>query len=211
MKGMNHAVPQAVVQRLTKYLAHVQTVCEQQIEWVSSGELAATLGLTSSTVRQDLSYIDFSGTSKRGYETTGLRRVLRNTLGCDKTWRTVVVGAGNLGRALAQHEDFARRGFQIVGIFDNSESIIGSKVGNLTVQAVRLAPKWIGVQKVEIGIIAVPSAAAQEVGDILIASGVRGLLNLSLAHIVVPRHVSVIDSRVVASLMELTHAIKFAG
>lgn len=202
------AIPHSVVQRLTKYLAHVQQRCGEGADWVSSPELAQSLGLTSSTVRQDISHVDFCGVSKRGYATEGLRRVLADMLGADKTWRLVVVGAGHLGQALAQHEEFQRRGLSICGVFDNDKKKIGAKVGRLRVQAMKCLPAYVGGNKVDIGVIAVPAMAAQHVADLLIASGIRGILNLSLAHIVSPRNVPVIDSRIVASLLELTHAIK---
>mgnify|MGYP001466760858 CR=1 FL=1 len=207
MKAISKAPPPSVVQRLTKYLAQVQTLCDQGVEWVSSMELAETLGLTSSTVRQDLSYLDFSGTSKRGYATAGLSQVLKGALGADIGWNMVVVGAGNLGRALALHEEFVRRGFNIVGIFDNDPKLVGRRIGRLTVQGMRDMPAVIGEKNVAIGVIAVPAPAAQNVSDILIASGIKGLLNLSLAHLIAPSRVAIIHSRMVASLMELTHAI----
>lgn len=204
----HNSLPPAVVSRLTKYLAHVQQCCNEGQEWVSSIELAQRLGLTSSTVRQDLSHVDFYGVSKRGYETEGLRRVLAELLGADKAWRMVVVGAGHLGQAISQHEEFQRRGLGICGVFDNDRRKIGTKVGKLTVQSMASMPRFIGGSGVDIGVIAVPATAAQYVADLMIASGVRGILNLTLAHIIAPRHVPVIDSRIVASLLELTHAIK---
>jgi redox-sensing transcriptional repressor len=201
-------IPPPVVQRLAKYLANVQQRCAEGVEWVSSIELAHTLGMTSSTVRQDLLHVDFNGVSNRGYATEGLRRVLADMLGADKTWRMVVVGAGHLGKALAQHEEFQRRGLSIFGIFDNDRKKIGAKVGRLKVQAMNGLPVCVSENVIEIGVIAVPALAAQYVADLLIASGIRGILNLSLAHIIAPKHVPVIDSRIVASLLELTHAIK---
>jgi len=181
----------------------------QRVKWISSQDIADTLGLTSSTVRQDLSYLDFSGVSKRGYETCGLEKVLAEVLGADVPWKMVVVGAGNLGKALALHEEFSRRGFTIIGIFDADVKKIGKKVGNLTVLNTREIPSVVAGEKVDIGVIAVPASAAQAVADMLIMSGVKGLLNLALTHIVAPRHVPVIDSRVVSSLLELSHTIKF--
>jgi redox-sensing transcriptional repressor len=208
MADSSNTVPPSVVRRLTKYLAHVQQRCGEGVEWVSSNELAQTLGLTSSTVRQDLSHVDFYGVSKRGYATDGLRRVLADLLGADKTWRMVMVGAGHLGQALAQHEEFQRRGLSICGIFDNDRKKVGTKVGKLTVQAMGGMPAYVGANAIDIGVIAVPALAAQYVADLLIASGIRGILNLSLAHIIAPKHVPVIDTRIVANLLELTHAIK---
>jgi redox-sensing transcriptional repressor len=193
---------------LTKYLSLVQGLCTDGVRWVSSHDLAQSLGLTSSTVRQDLSHVDFSGISKRGYETEGLRRVLSGVLGADRTWKLVVVGAGNLGQALSLHEEFLRRGFDIIGVFDSDPGKVGRRIGHLVVQGMRDLPREIGARRVDIGLIAVPAAAAQSVADVLVMSGVRGILNLTLAHIVTPRRTPVIDTRIVASLLELTYAIR---
>ncbi len=209
MDRVKHGLPPLVVRRLPKYLAYVQELGDAGVEWVSSNALAEQLGLTSSTVRQDFSYFEFRGTSKRGYEVHGLCRMLEAMLGVNREWRMVVVGAGNLGKALALHEEFGRRGFLICGVFDNDPSKVGRRIGKLTIQGMRELPAAIGDLKVSIGMIAVPAPAAQQVADLLIASGVTGLLNLALTHLVVPKWVSVIDSRIVASLLELTHLVTF--
>lgn len=200
-------IPPSVVRRLTKYLTQVQCMMSAGIEWVSSKALADELGLTSSTVRQDLSHLDFSGISKKGYEISKLKKVLMGVLGADKEWKTVVIGAGNLGSAIALHGELARRGFLICSIFDTDESKVGKKAGHLKISHFRDIAKVIKKESIDIGIIAVPAAAAQEVADKLIAAGVKGLLNLSLTHIAVPQGVSVIDARMVSSLLELTHAV----
>jgi redox-sensing transcriptional repressor len=210
MKGDSSHLPRSVIGRLTKYLALVQDLCGEGVEWVSSHEIADSLGLTSSTVRQDLSHLDFSGISKRGYKAAGLREALVQELGADTTWSVVVVGAGNLGRALALHEEFARRGFNIRGIFDSDSRKIGRRVGALTVRSMRDLPNAVRRTKAEIGILAVPPSAAQGVADLLIASGIKGVLNLALTHITAPKRVTVIDARIVASLLELSHAIRTA-
>jgi redox-sensing transcriptional repressor len=200
-------IPPSVLARMTRYFAHAQNLSDCGKEWVSSHELAETLGLTSSTVRQDLSYLDFSGISKRGYEVLGLKKVVGHLLGADEVWHTVMVGAGNLGSALALHEEFARRGFLLCGIFDADPAKVGRKFGAFRVQDMDRLPTVIGEQKVHIGIIAVPAMAAQRVADLLIASGICGLLNLTLTHIIAPRRVAVVDARIVASLQELAYSI----
>jgi redox-sensing transcriptional repressor len=201
-------IPRSAVKRLTSYLTQVQRMMEKETEWVSSQELAVKLGLTSSTVRQDLSHVDFSGTSKKGYRTQLLEQALIRTLGADRTWNAVVVGAGNLGRALARHSEFMRHGFRICGVFDSDPAKIGKKVGSLSIRDWRELPKAIREGQIELGIIAVPSQAAQSVADLMIASGVRGILNLALAHVITPERVPVVDSRIVSSLLELSHAVK---
>jgi len=208
MAKRSKTIPPSVIRRLTKYLTHIQVVAGQGVEWVSSGDLANTLGLTSATVRQDLSHIQFSGISKRGYECDGLQRVLAQVLGADRTWNMAVVGAGNLGRALALHEEFPRRGFNIVGIFDCAPEKIGIRLGSLCVQSLDALPAFMQEHEIDMGVIAVPAAAAQEVCDLLVRCGVKGLLKLSLTHLAVPKRVCVVDSRIVASLLELAHSIK---
>ena len=211
MQSHKKTIPQSVVKRLPKYLAYVQSRCSKNIEWVSSAELAEQLGLTSSTVRQDFSYFDFSGISKRGYEVQGLKCMLESILGADTKWNVVVVGAGNLGHALALHEEFARRGFNIVAILDADDSKVGMKIGRLRVKAMRELEGVIQQCNVTMGIVAVPAPVAQSVADQLVKAGVKGLLNMALTHITAPDNVSVVDSRIVASLLELAHAISFSN
>lgn len=201
-------IPRSVIRRLTRYLTEMQSLEAGGIEWVSSADIADTLGLTSSTVRQDLSHLDFSGISKRGYSVSGLAEVLGKVLGVNAEWRMVVVGAGHLGSAIAMHDDFSRRGFNICGIFDSDHSKVGKKVGHLTIQHAREIPRVIKRHKVDIGIVAVPANAAQGVADMLIVSGIRGILNLALHHIIAPARVAVVDTRMTTSIMELAHAIK---
>jgi len=204
-------IPPAVLQRLPRYLAQVQILCARGVTWVSSAELADKLSLTSSTVRHDLRHVEFSGISKRGYETAGLRAALERMLGADVSWNVAVVGAGNLGRALALHEEFVRRGFIISALFDSDKKKIGRRFGQLKVRGMDQLPQTIVQNKIDIGVIAVPASAAQRVADLLIASGIRGLLNLSSTHIIAPRQVPVVDARIVASLQELAHLIRIRG
>jgi redox-sensing transcriptional repressor len=204
-------IPPTVVKRLPKYLMLAQKLRQQGVEWVSSLELGEALGLTSSTVRQDLSHIDFSGVSKRGYSTSGLQASVAQTLGADKEVCVVVVGAGNMGRALVQHSEFDRQGFRICAIFDADARVVGERVGRLSVRPMKDLNDVICGQDVDVGIVAVPPAAAQEVADRLILSGVRGILNMTSAHVLAPRKISVVDVRVVACLQELVYGIKTSG
>ncbi len=210
MANSKRTIPPSVVKRLPKYYACVQSLSMQGVDWVSSLELADHLGLTSSTVRQDFSYFDYSGVSKRGYEISGLQNMLSKILGTDMEWKVVVVGAGNLGHALALHEDFARRGFHIVGVFDSDDKKCGKSIGSLSVRPMEELGDFVKSEGVAMGIIAVPAHAAQSVADLLVDTGVSGLLNMALTHVVAPTGVAVIESRIVASLLELSYAVSLA-
>ena len=201
-------IPASVIRRLPRYLTQAQRLRQEGVEWVSSAILANTLGLTSSTVRQDLSYIDFKGISKRGYSSMGLESALARTLGVDRDVVCVLVGAGNLGRALSLHEGFARQGFKIVGVFDSNPAIVGKKIGKFIVQSIdELVPR-VSAEGVDVGIVSVPHDAAQQVADLLMQSGVRGLLNMTTAHLLVPDTVSVVDVRILLSLRELAYLVR---
>ena len=208
MSAATKKIPVSVVRRLPKYHAYVQKLRQGGIEWVSSRELAERLDLTSSTVRQDLSHLDFSGVSKRGYSTLGLEQTLAQVLGADEEVRIVIVGAGNLGRALALHGEFRGKSFRIAGIFDSDPRLFGEKVGALDVQPMWELPDVVRREAVDLGIIAVPAIAAQEVADRLVLAGVQGLLNLAHLHVIAPRSVPVVDARITASLQELCYAVK---
>jgi redox-sensing transcriptional repressor len=195
------------LKRFTHYYATVQGMRADGVEWVSSSAIAEALGLTSSTVRQDLSHLDFAGVSKRGYETYGLETALARALGADRIWNMLVVGAGNLGRALALHEEFRRRGFVIRAVCDADPAKAGRKLGRLEVAGMERLSGLVQEHGIDIGVIAVPGQAAQEVADALVAAGVKGLLNLSPVHVSTPEGVAVTDARILASLQELTHAL----
>jgi redox-sensing transcriptional repressor len=202
------SLPPPVVRRLTRYLTHMQSLVEEGVEWVSSEELGEALGLGSSTVRQDISHLDYSGISKRGYETAILGKVLAKVLDADTEVNVIVVGAGNLGRALSLHGEFAASGFRICGIFDSDPKVVGRKIGSSRVKPMGELAATVRSRRVTIGMIAVPAASAQSVADVMVAAGVKGLLNLASAHILVPKSVAVVDARIVASLRELLYAIK---
>jgi len=176
-------------------------------EWVSSRELARALSLTDGTVRQDLSHLDFSGKARRGYEIEGLEKTLTNVLGLETGTKAVIVGAGNLGRALALHEEFPRGGIEICGIFDADPKLSGMRLGHLVVQSMEALADLVWNEAVDIGIIAVPPSAARAVAWELVSAGVRGLLNLSSAHVTAPEDVALVDARIVESLQELSYAI----
>ena len=210
MSSLKKKLSPSIVKRLPRYFSRVKALHDEGVEWVSSSELAERLGLTSSTVRQDFSCFSFSGISKRGYEVSGLLKMLEDILGAGMEWKVIVVGAGNLGRALTSHDEFVRRGFNIVGIFDADESKQGTKIGTVKVQAMSGLKDFVNKNEIDMGIIAVPDSAAQEVADLLIDAGIKGLLNMTMAHINAPDNISVADSRIVASLQQLSHCMLFS-
>ncbi|MFO7870394.1 MAG: redox-sensing transcriptional repressor Rex [Kiritimatiellia bacterium] len=207
----NICIPDPVIRRLTRYLEAVREYSESGSEWISSQEIADSLGLTSSTVRQDLSYLDFSGISKRGYQVGPLRDVIENSLGTDSTHKVVIIGAGNLGRALAAHSGFTRGGFAICGIFDSDTRLTGTRIGALKVREMHRLAGTVRKKNADIGMIAVPGPSAQKALEDLLHAGIRGILNFSSAHLNGPKGASIVDVRIVASLQELVYRMKSSG
>jgi redox-sensing transcriptional repressor len=209
MEQKSNKIPNPVLKRLPRYLTHVREIRKDGVAWISSQRLAEALGLTSSTVRQDLSHLQLIGVSKRGYRTEQLEEEVKRELGGNIVHRVVVVGAGYLGCALVLHGDLARHGFDVCGIFDADPEILGTKVGGLNVRPMESLATVVRDQQVEIGVIAVPSEAAQAVGDRLVQAGVKGLLNLAYIHLRPPPGVYVVDARLIASLQELAYAVRY--
>lgn len=203
----DNTIPNPVIRRLPKYLVHVQELRDEGVEWASSQEIADALGLTSSTVRQDLSHVELSGISKKGYEIEQLLVVLRRVLGADIQHRVIIVGAGNLGRALAAHGALADRGFSIAGLLDRDPNLHGIQFGSVIVQPSESLKELTDEQEIDIGIIAVPASAAQAVADELVEAGISAILNLAYKHIKVPEHVKVLDARIMESLQVLAYSL----
>lgn len=155
-----------------------------------------------------MSHLRLSGVSKRGYLISKLEAALSLELMADVVHRTVIVGAGNLGCALALHGDLADNGFDVCAVFDQDRKLIGKRVGKLAVRPVADLTKVVRAKHVDIGVIAVPAAAAQDVAEKMIAAGIRGLLNLAHVHIRVPRHVVVVEARILARLQEIAYALR---
>lgn len=160
-------------------------------ERISSSELAAQAGVNSAKVRKDLSFLGSYGVRGVGYEVEHLKFEIRRTLGLTQVWRLAIIGIGNLGTALANHDGFHADGFEIVGLFDSDPPRIGTRVLGLTVEPVRNLSAAVGERGVDIAVIATPPEAAQEVADVLVESGVKSILNFAPVVVRAPDNVEV--------------------
>ncbi|MBN1799044.1 MAG: redox-sensing transcriptional repressor Rex [Spirochaetales bacterium] len=203
MTEIKEKISSCIMERLERYYLYIQRLSEQGQVWISSQELAEGLNLTSSTVRQDISHLNFSGISKRGYELVKLRQTLRSVLGLDTRYATVIVGAGNFGRALLLHDDFREKGFDIKAIFDNNPKLIGKRIESYYIQSIDKLTAVVKKNNVRIGVIAVPAKAAQEVADKLTAAGVNGILNLSTANVQIPQGKVIVNSHIILDFIQL--------
>lgn len=176
-------IPRPTARRLSLYLREVQLRLADGAKRVSSRQLGESLGLADTQVRKDLRWCGPFGGSGVGYDAVALRDRLRAVMGLNRTWDAVLIGAGNIGRALLGYGRFEGEGFRIVGLFDKSKSLVGKRVAGTAVRPLSELPKVVAEHGVRIGIIAVPREAAQEVGQLLVDAGVSGILNFAPARI----------------------------
>jgi redox-sensing transcriptional repressor len=184
-------IPEATVARLPVYLRILLDQSESGTANVSSEELADLAGVNAAKVRKDLSYLGTYGTRGVGYEVEYLIYQVRRELGLTHDWPVVIVGAGNLGQALAGYGGFGNRGFPVAGIVDNDPAKIGSVIGGVRVRGVADLASIVRTDHVSIGVVATPANAAQEAADQLVAAGVTSILNFAPVVLNAPAGVNV--------------------
>ena len=182
-------IPEATVTRLPLYL-RVLNEAAIETSTISSEVLAARAGVNAAQVRKDLSHLGSYGTRGVGYEVSYLVREINRRLGLDAERRVAIVGAGNLGQALASYGGFPTRGFHVVAAFDADPAKIGSLVGNTTVQPASQMLEVLREKGVDIALITTPASAAQAVADGLVGAGVGCILNFAPVTVTVPKHVA---------------------
>ncbi len=171
-------IPRATVNRLPLYLRALESLPSDQ-GTVSSRELAELIKENSAKVRKDLSFLGTYGVRGVGYNVENLRFRIRRDLGLTRIWPVIIVGAGNLGSALAKYGGFDASGFTIVGIYDNDPEKIGTTIGNLTVRSMGSLRRDAQERNVEIGMITTPVPAAQQVAEQLADAGFKSILNFA--------------------------------
>lgn len=184
-------IPSAAVNRLPVYLQILTDLQLTETSQVSSDQLAALANVNAAKVRKDLSYLGTYGTRGVGYEVAFLVYQIKRELGLLSQWNTIVVGAGNLGSAITVNGGFTSRGFPVVAIFDVDPRKVGTRVGDLSVRNLDEMKDFVRANGVHIGVLAVPSTAAQSVADDLIAAGIGSLLNFAPVVLTTPKGVTV--------------------
>jgi len=179
-------VADSTVRRLSLYLSFLEELEQTGASTVSSDMLARLGGTTSAQVRKDLSIFGSFGKRGLGYDVEELTSKLRGILGLEQSWRVCVVGAGKLGLALAQYPGFAEKGFHVAAVYDAAPARIGTKWDSLTVRDARDLAGDASAEHFDIGVIAVPSEAAQSVADQLVAAGIHAIMNFAPVQIIVP-------------------------
>ena len=206
---MGKYISASVIKRLPRYYRFLGNLKKQNIQRISSGELAKRMNLTASQVRQDFNCFGGFGQQGYGYSIDNLYDEIGSILGIDEPMKAVMLGVGNLGRVVANNMDFLKLGFELVGLFDNNPELIGSEVAGMTVLDVRELEAFCKENEPKAAFICVPTSAAKELTDRLVDLGVEGFWNFSHFDIALAHpDVAVENVHFTDTLMRLSYKIK---
>ncbi len=200
-------VSSVVVKRLPRYYRYLDDLLKKGINRISSTELSEKMGVTASQIRQDLNCFGGFGQQGYGYNVEMLHAKIAGILGIDRGYKMIIVGAGHLGHALANHTNFQKRGFELVGLYDTSKDVIGTQIAGLTVEDYSNISSSLGSNKADIAILAVPKAAVNSVAETLVSNGVKALLNFTYAELNLPSNIRVENVHISDTLMTLSYGL----
>jgi len=198
-------ISNAVIKRLPRYCRYLAELREKGITKISSNEFSNLIGYTASQIRQDLNNFGGFGQQGYGYSVDGLYNEISAILGLDKEYKMVIVGAGNLGQAIANHTHYYKTGFIVCGIFEINPKLIGIRINDVEVMDYDNVVEFVEENNIDIGIICTTKDAAQEVADKLCFAGVKGLWNFAPVDIETPGRVAVENVHISDSLYSLAY------
>ena len=190
----NEKVSTAVIRRLPRYYRHLSELESSGVVRISSNALGKIMGLTASQIRQDLFCFGEFGQQGYGYKVESLKEEIGEILGINRGHTLVVLGAGNLGRAIIENFRFSGNGFHVLAAFDVREGVVGTSIAGVPVYHADTLEAFLKENPVSVGMLTVPISAAQEMGDRLAAAGVRGIWNFTNYEITMPNEDVVVES-----------------
>ena len=204
-KMVKEGISTAVIKRLPRYYRYLGELLESGIERISSGELSGKMNVTASQIRQDLNNFGGFGQQGYGYNVEYLYLEIGKILGVDKKHSMIIIGAGNLGQAIANYANFEKRGFVVTGLFDNNPEIYGKIVRGIEVQSTEKLKDFIINNKIEIAALTIPKNEAVKVAEVLIDAGIKAIWNFAHVDLNVPKDVVVENVHLSESLMRLSY------
>ncbi len=203
--AQRNRVSLAVVKRLPKYYRYLGMIADKGIIRVSSQELSNITGLTASQIRQDLNHFGGFGQQGYGYNVEELKNEIEKIIGIDKSYKAIIVGVGNIGRAILNYKGFQNSGFNIVGLFDHAEDLIGKTINGLKVMDISGLDSFMKDKKADIAVIAIPASEAQKVCEVLVDGGIKGIWNFAPLDLKLPKKVVLENVHLDESLYTLTY------
>lgn len=202
---MNKKISEKVINRLTLYHCILRDYIKTNTEYISSKQIATLLKIDDSQVRKDINLLNNSGKSRVGYIVKDLKKSIETTLGFSKTKKAYIIGAGNLGMALAKYDNFNSYGLNIVGLFDNDKSKIGKTINNKTIQDIKELPKFAKENNVEIAILTVPGEFAQDTIDFIAKSNITYIWNFTPRVLEIPNDMQVWNENLMGNFLQFTY------
>lgn len=203
----NKEISQAVIGRLPRYFRYLGELKDDGIERISSQELSAIMKVTASQIRQDFNNFGGFGQQGYGYKVEYLYEEIGKILGLHKTHNLIIIGAGNLGQALANYMNFERRGFFFRGIFDNNPALFGKKIRDLEVQPMEELETFVKENEIDIAVLTIPKDNALEVAERLARQDIKGIWNFAHIDLNLSKEIQVENVHLSDSLMKLTYNI----
>lgn len=197
-------ISMAVIKRLPKYHRYLAELMRIDVDRISSKELSEKIGFTASQIRQDLNCFGDFGQQGYGYNVSELYNQISGILGLTKEYKTVIVGAGNIGQAIANYTEFQKLGFSLKGIFDINPKLMGLKIRDIEIQDIDYLGDYLKENPTDIGIICVPNNNAQKICETFVKNGVKGIWNFAPVDLVVPETVKVENVHLSDSLLTLS-------
>ncbi len=206
-KLMNKKIPKKVINRLTLYHCILQDFINKNTEYISSKQIATLLKIDDSQVRKDINLLNNSGKSRVGYYVKELKKSIETSLGFAKTKNALIIGAGNLGMALAKYDNFTSYGLNITTLFDNDKTKIGKEINNKKILDIKTLSTFTKENKVEIAILTVPGKFAQQTADFIIKSNIKYIWNFTPTVLDVPEDVQVWNENLMGNFLQFTYNI----
>lgn len=200
-------ISQAVISRLPRYFRYLGELKDEGIERISSQELSDIMKVTASQIRQDFNNFGGFGQQGYGYKVEYLYEEIGKILGLDKKHNLIIIGAGNLGQALANYMNFERRGFLFKGMFDNNSSLYGKKIREMEVKPMEELSDFVKDNNIDIAVLTIPKTSAVAVAEQLVMDGIKGIWNFAHVDLNVPKNIQVENVHLSDSLMKLTYNI----
>ncbi len=200
-------ISQAVIGRLPRYFRYLSELKYAEIERVSSQELSDIMKVTASQIRQDFNNFGGFGQQGYGYNVEFLHNEIGKILGVDRTHHLIIIGAGNLGQALANYVNFERRGFLFRGLFDNNPELHGKKIRGIEVQPMENMEMFVKENDIDIAVLTIPKTEAITVAEQLVNYGIKGIWNFAHVDLNVPENIQVENVHLSDSLMKLSYNI----
>lgn len=205
--SLDKKISVAVIKRLPRYYRYLSDLLKLGIMRISSKELSSRMGITASQIRQDLNCFGGFGQQGYGYNVESLYKEIGNILGVNDMFNVIIIGAGNMGQALANYTNFEKRGFRLIGIFDVNPSLAGKKIRGIEIMHLDSIDQFIKDNQVDIGILCVPYEHTPAVADRVARLGVKGLWNFSPMDLQIPYDVIIENVHLSDSLMVLGYRL----